>query len=126
MRSFQGLDYWILALVFVIGPLAITWLVLRLHGLKRKHEDEAIALQSRFSDALVAEPSFARLPIMPTVRVPIGGYPQAVIMLTGMVPSPELREGVLRFVKLEAAFLTDTYRIEDRLVVTPQKFRRAA
>ena len=126
MRSFQGLDYWIPALVFVIGPLAITWWVLRLRGLKRKHEDEAIALQSRFSDALVAEPSFARLPIMPTVRVPIGGYPQAVIMLTGMVPSPELREGVLRFVKLEAAFLTDTYRIEDRLVVTPQKFRRAA
>jgi hypothetical protein len=43
-----------------------------------------------------------------------------------MVPTPALREAVLRFVNLEAAFLTDAYRIEDRLVVYMQVARRAA
>ncbi len=117
----------VFALVFVIASLAVTGFVFTLYAIKRRREDEAIALQARFSDALVAEPSLARLPIMLTVRVPFGRYPQAVIMLTGMVPTPILREGVLEFVKLEAAFLTeDSYRIEDRLVVTPQRARRAA
>ncbi len=118
--------YWLFALVFAIASLAISGFVLSLRRIKRKREDEAIALQARFSDALVTEPSLSRLPIIPTVRVPFGGYPQAVIMLTGVVPTPALREGVLQFVKLEAAFLTDTFRIEDRLVVTPRRSRRAA
>lgn len=118
--------YWLFALVFVIASLAIAGFVLNLRRIKRKREDEAITLQARFSDALVTEPSLSRLPIIPTVRVPFGGYPQAVIMLTGVVPTPALREGVLQFVKLEAAFLTDTFRIEDRLVVTPRRSRRAA
>ncbi len=115
----------VFALAFVIA-LAIVGFVLMLHGIKRKREDEAVALQARFSDALVGEPSLARLPIIPTVRVPFGRYPQAVIMLTGVVPTPVLREGVLQFVKLEAAFLTDSYRIEDRLVVTSQRTRQRA
>jgi hypothetical protein len=116
----------VFALAFVIASVAIIVSVLTLHGIKRKREDEAVALQARFSDALVGEPSLARLPIIPTVRVPFGRYPQAVIMLTGVVPTPVLREGVLQFVKLEAAFLTDSYRIEDRLVVTSQRARQRA
>jgi hypothetical protein len=47
-------------------------------------------------------------------------------MLTGIVPTLALREGVLRLVRREAASLVDTYRIEDRLVVDTQMLQRAA
>jgi hypothetical protein len=124
--SESGPDYGLVAFVLVTVLVTLTGIAVKLYDTKRKREDEAGALQARLSDALATEPALGHFPIMPTVRVPFVRYPHAVILLTGVVPTPALREAVLRFVSLEAAFLTDTYRIEDRLVVDTQMFRHAA
>jgi hypothetical protein len=122
----NGLRHGLFAFVFLVALLAMTLITVKLHYMKRKREEEAVALQAQLSDVLFTEPLIAHLPIMPTVRVPFVRYPQAVIMLTGIVPTLALREGVLRLVRREAASLVDTYRIEDRLVVDTQMLQRAA
>lgn len=116
----------LVALVFVVGLLAITGIAVKLYDLKRKREDEGVALQARLSDALLTEPSLAHLPITPTVHVPFRPRAQAVIALTGTVPTPALREAVLRLVLREATFPRGNYRMEDRLFVDTLMSRRAA
>jgi len=114
------------ALVFLIGLLAITGIAVKLYDMKRKREDEGVALQARLSDALLTEPSLAPLPITPTVHVPFRPRAQAVIALTGTVPTPAQREAVLRLVIREATLPQSNYRIEDRLFVDTLMSRRAA
>jgi len=116
----------LVALVFVIGLLAITGIAVKLYDMRRKREDEAVALQARLSDALLTEPSLARLPITPTVHVPFRPRGQAVIALTGKVPTPALREAVLQLVIREATFPRGNYRLEDRIFVDTLTSRRAA
>jgi hypothetical protein len=116
----------LVALVFVIGLLAITGIAVKLYDVRRKREDEGVALQARLSDALLTEPSLARLPITPTVHVPFRPRAQAVIALTGKVPTPALREAVVRLVIREATFPRGNYRLEDRLFVDTLTSRRAA
>jgi len=114
------------ALVFVVGLLAIAGIAVKLYDMKRKREDEGVVLQSRLSDALLTEPSLARLPITPTVHVPLGPRAQAVIALTGTVPTPALHDAVLGLVIREATFPRGNCRIEDRLFVDTLMSRRAA
>ncbi len=116
----------LVALVFVIGLLAITGIAVKLYDMKRKREDEGVALQARISDVLLTEPSLARLPITPTVHVPFRPRAQAVIALTGTVPTPALHEAVLRLVIREATLPRGNYRIEDRLFLDTLIARRAA
>jgi len=118
--------YGLLALVFVIALLVMVGAVVKLYDMKRKREDEAVAIQARLSDTLLTEPTLALLPVTPTVRRPLGWHAQAVITLAGTVPTRALRDAVLQLVNREAASLTDSYRIEDRLLVDPRVSRRAA
>src|SRR5262249_57559302 len=78
------------------------------------------------SDALLTDPSFAGLPITPTVHVPFSRSAPAVIRMTGTVPSPWIREAALELIRREAASLMGNTRIEDRLVVDPLIMRREA
>src|SRR6202040_1458896 len=60
---------------FLVAALVVLLLVavgvmVKLYDLRRKREDEAVALQARISDALLAEPSLSSLPLVPTVRIP--------------------------------------------------------
>jgi hypothetical protein len=122
----SGPGYGLFAFVFVVALLAMTGMAVKLYDMKRKREDEAVAIQARLSDALLTEPSLAHLPITPTVHIPFGRHGQAVIILTGTVPMSVFRDAVLQLVNREAASLTDNYRIEDRLVVDTHMARRAA
>jgi len=122
----NGAGSGLFALVFVVGLLAIAGIAVKLYDMKRKREDEGVALQARLSDALLTEPSLARLPITPTVHVPLGPRPQAVIALTGAVPTPALHDAVLGLVIREATFPRGNCRIEDRLFVDTLMSRRAA
>ena len=122
----NGPGYGLFAFVFVVALLAMTGIAVKLYDMKRKREDEAVALQARLSDALLIEPLLAHLPITPTVRIPFGQHGQAVITITGTVPMPWFRDAVLQLVNREAAPLTYNYRIEDRLVVDTHMSRRAA
>lgn len=121
-----GPGYGLFAFVFVIALLTMTGLAVKLHDMKRKSEDEAVALESRLSDALLTERWLARLRITPTVHVPFGRRGQALITLSGTVPTQALREAILQLVRREAAAMTDNYQIEDQLFVDPLMSRRAA
>jgi hypothetical protein len=121
-----GGRYGFFAFGFVIGLLVLVGVAVKLFDMKRKREDEGVALQSRLSDALLTDPSFAGLPITPTVSVPFSRSAPTVIKLTGTVPSPWMREAALEVIRREAAALMSDTRVEDRLVVDPLIMRRAA
>jgi hypothetical protein len=122
----SGPGYGLFAFVFVVALLVMTGVAVKMYDMKRKREDEAVALQARLSDALLTEPSVAHLPITPTVRIPFGRHAEAVITITGTVPTPAHRDAVLQLVNREAAALASKYRIEDRFVVDTRMSRRAA
>jgi hypothetical protein len=121
-----GASNGLVAFAFVVGLLLITGIVVKVYDMKRKREDEAVALQARLSDAMLTEPSLAGLPITPTVEVPFGWHPQAVVTISGTVPTPELRAAALQLGLREMAPMRSEYRIEDRLFVDRMMARRAA
>src|SRR3989454_3573022 len=95
--------------------------VVKLFDLKQKRESEAVQLQAQLSDALLREPSLAGLPLTPTVHVPMWRGTPATIELMGRVPTPELKDTVLRIVRDEAARIRSDVQIEDRLSVVPTR-----
>jgi hypothetical protein len=118
--------YGIVAFLLVMGLLIAVGLAVKVYDVKRKREDEGIALQSRLSDALLGDPSLAGCPVTPTVHVPFSRRSPTTIALTGTVPSGARRDTVMQLVKVVAMPLDRNYEIEDRLLVDPQMIRRAA
>src|SRR5512132_1481833 len=78
-----------MAFVAVMLSLLVAGLAVRFYTRSRKREDEAIALQTRVSDALMVEPSLTGL--TPTVRLPLWRREPVMIELNGSVPRPGLR-----------------------------------
>ena len=109
----------------VVGLLVVIGIVAKLFDLKQKRESEAVQLQAQLSDALLREPSLAGLPLTPTVHVPMWRGTPATIELMGRVPTPELKDTVLRIVRDEAARIRSDVQIEDRLSVVPTMARVA-
>ena len=118
--------YGVVAFLLVMGLIIAVGAAVRIYDVKRKREDEGIALQSRLSDHLLSDPSLAGFPVTPTVYVPFSRRSPITITLTGTVPSGARRDTVLQLVKLVAMPLESHYEIEDRLLVDPQIIRRAA
>jgi hypothetical protein len=118
--------YGLIAFVCVMALLIAVGIAVKVFDVKRKRDDEGIALQSRLSDALLSDPALAGVPITPTVHVPFSRRGQVVITLTGAVPSPARRETVMELVNRVATPLEAKYQIEDRLIVDPRMVRRAA
>src|SRR5438876_2032641 len=115
---------------FMVAALVVVLLIavgvmVKLYDLRRKREDEAVALQARLSDALLAEPSLGSLPLVPTVRIPMRGSP-VTIEIVGTVPRPELRQAAIDFVVREAARSVKSYRVEDRISIDSMRQRRTA
>jgi len=118
--------YGFIAFLCVMGLLVAVGIAVKLYDVKRKREDEGIALQSRLSDALLSDPALAGLPVTPTVHVPFSRRTPVVVTITGAVSSPSRRETVLEVIARVATPLETNYRIEDRLIVDPRMTRRAA
>jgi len=115
---------------FMVAALVVVLLIavgvmVKLYDLRRKREDEAVALQARLSDALLAEPFLSSLPLVPTVRIPMRGSP-ATIEIVGTVPRPELRQAAVDLVVREAARSVKSYRVDARISIDPMMQRRAA
>jgi hypothetical protein len=115
---------------FMVAALVVVLLIavgvmVKLYDLRRKREDEAVALQARLSDALLAEPSLSSLPLVPTVRIPMRGSP-ATIEIVGTVPRPELRQAAVDLVVREVARSVKSYRVDARISIDPMMQRRAA
>ena len=115
----------IAAIGLVVGLLVVIGVVVKVFDLKQKRESEAVQLQAQLSDALLREPSLAGLPLTPTVHVPMWRGTPATIELMGRVPTPELKDTVLRIVRDEAARIRSDVQIEDRLSVVPTMARVA-
>jgi hypothetical protein len=108
--------------LIALGIVAVLALVLavRWFDLKRRRDAEAVALQGRLSDALLRDPSLAGIPVVVTVHVPTWRGSPATVDVRGDVPTPEMREAVIRFVSREAAGQRSDCRVEDRLMVLPR------
>jgi hypothetical protein len=105
-------------LVFiVIGMLVLIGVGVKMYDLKRKREAEGVALQARLSDALMREPNLFALAVTPTAHVPWWSGTPVRLDVAGRVPSPEVREQVLRLVESEARQIRPDVTIVDRLHV---------
>ena len=105
----------VLGLLF--GLLVIVAIGVKLYDLKRKREVEAVHLQARVSDALMREPDLINLAVTPTAEVPWWSGTPARLEVTGRVPTPEMREQVLRLVEREAKQVRPDVTLADRLQV---------
>jgi hypothetical protein len=100
----------ILALIVILGALA------KYRDIRNRREGDALALQSRLSDALLTDQMLHGFGVIPTVHISLSGS-RATVELTGHVLSPKARERVLRAVKREAQSLWAEVQIQDRLLV---------
>jgi hypothetical protein len=109
----------------VLGLIVILAAIAKYRDLRNRREADALALQSRLSDALLNDQALHGLAVTPTVHIPWSGS-RAIVELTGHVPSPEARGRALRAVEREAQSLWADVEIQDRLLVLPPVRARAA
>ena len=112
--------------VVVVVLLVVIGVGIKLYDLKRKREEEVMVLQSQISDALLLDPSLARLPITAFASGSPWRRSRMVIAIRGPVPTPELRAAVMRLVERELASRKPGARAEDRMVVDPLMGRHVA
>ncbi len=113
----------ILAVVLVM--LLAIGVAVKLFDRKRKREDEAVSLQSQISDALLLDRSLVGLPITAFAVGSFWRRSPFVLAITGTVPTPELRDAVMRLVVQELSRRQPSARAEDRLVVDPLMLKGA-
>ena len=101
-------------------------MAVKIFDARRRRSDEAVALQSRLADALMTDPSLKSATVTPTVHVPISRGSAVIVEVSGDVPSPELRDIVLRKVRQEVSDLLPRVQIEDKLLVLPPISSRVA
>jgi hypothetical protein len=118
--------YGLVAFLLIMGLIIAVGVAVKLYDVKRKREDEGVALQSRLSDAFLSDPSLAGYAVTPTVHVPFSQRSPITMTLTGTVPSGAKRDRAMQLVKQVAVPYEGNYEIEDRLLVDPQLMRRAA
>jgi len=121
-----GTERGLVALTVVVGLLLITGIAVKIYDMKRKREDEGVALQARLSDALLIEPSLAGYPVTPTVHVPFRRSSPVVVSITGAVSTPEFRAAALQLVSRELSHASTDYRIDDHLAVDAMVAKHAA
>src|SRR5216683_5149300 len=112
--------------VVVVALLMVIGVGVKLYDRKRKREEEVMALQSLISDALLLDPSLARLPITAFAGGSLWRRSPVVITITGTVPTPEQREAVMRLVVQALSRRHAFARPEDRLVVDPLMQKQTA
>ena len=121
----EGAGTAIAAVVAVGGLLVLVGVGVKLLDLKHKRESESVLLQAQVSDALLRERSVARLQLTSTAHVPLWRGSPATIHMMGQVPTPELKDAVLRIARDEASRIRADVQIEDHLSVAPTMARAA-
>jgi hypothetical protein len=119
MMSTQTLDT-TAVVIALLALFAMTAIAIKMYDGRRKREDEALVMQARTSDVLLAEPRLSGLSITPTVRVSRWPKSRMTVEITGPVPRPELREVAVELViGVMSDYCGTDFRIEDRIVVDP-------
>lgn len=112
--------------VVLLGLLVVIGVTVKLFDMKRKRDDEAAALQARISDALLTDRSFSHLALTPSVQAPLRRRGLLTVIVSGLVPTPELREAAIQLVMRKMEESQASFRVEDRIVVDPMMSRHAA
>ena len=110
-------------IVLLIGIVAIG-VAVKLYDHKRKREEEALSAQAYLSDAFLRE--FGTMPIAVSASGSLWRRSPLVLSIRGTVPTPELREAVIRLAKQELLRQHPTARTEDHLFVDPLMARERA
>lgn len=109
--------------MLTLGLVAVMVLAIvvlaRYMAARRKRIDEAVILQSQLSDALAREAQLHGSRITPRARVFGWRAPQITIEVAGEVPTPELRETVMRIASAEARRLRPDLITVDHLFIVP-------
>jgi hypothetical protein len=102
--------------VIVLSVIGIG-VAVKLYDAKRRRREKDAALQSLLSETLLLDRSITSLPV--AVFVTRSPWPRssASIAVRGSVPTPELRDTVMRLIRLETSRREPDALIEDRLVV---------
>jgi hypothetical protein len=111
----------LLTLVFLAVIVGAAVVVARYVSTRRKRTEEAVILQSQLSDAIAREALFHGLHITPNARVSGWRSSQITIEVAGEVPTPELRERVMRIVGAEAWKLRPDVQTVDHLFIVPPR-----
>jgi hypothetical protein len=111
----------LLTLVFLAAIVAAAVVVATYVSRRRKRTDEAAILQSQLSDAIARESQLQGLHITPTARISGWRSSQISIEVAGEVPTPELRERVMRIVGAEAWKLRPDVQTVDHLFIVPPR-----
>jgi hypothetical protein len=125
MMSTQALDT-TAVVVALLMLFVMTAIAIKMYDGKRKREDEALAIQARMSDALLADARLSGSSVTPTVRVPLSPKSPVTVEISGPVQRPELREVAIQLVIRMMSDRGGEFRIEDRIVVDPLMSKRAA
>ena len=104
--------------VLVAITLAIV-VVARSLVTRRKHMEEAVNLQSQLSDALAREAQLRGLRIIPKSHVSGWRRSRVTIQVVGEVPTPEIRETVMRIARAEVRRFRPDVIPEDHLFIVP-------
>jgi hypothetical protein len=86
---------------------------------RQRRIDEAVVLQSQLSDIVAREPQLRGLVITPRARASGWRKSPVTIEVAGEVPTPELRETVMRIVGAEAWRLKPGVITLDHLFIVP-------
>ena len=109
----------IAVVVVVLALLLAIGVGVKLYDLKRKRAEEEASLQSQISDALLLDRSFAGLPIAAFASGSVWRRSPMLVAVKGAVPTPELRDAVMRLVEREVSRRQPGAQTEDRIVVDP-------
>lgn len=102
--------------IVVLLLLLAVGIAVKLYDRKRKRDAAAVHLQAQVSDALMREPDMVGLVLTPTAHVPFRHGP-AVVEISGEVPSPSVRDAVLRVAQAEAHRVQSDVEVQDRMTV---------
>jgi len=116
----------VMALVFVAAIVAAIIVAAWYLSTRRKRLEEAAILQARLSDVIARETQFRGLVVTPKGRVSAWCGTPMTIEVTGDVPTPELREAVMRTVRTEVSTARPDVIAEDHLFIVPPKMDRAS
>jgi hypothetical protein len=113
-------------IVLLLGLLVLVGVGVKLYDLKRKREAEGVHVQAQVSDALLRDPSLFGLAVTPTAHVPWWSGTPVRLEVVGRVPTPEVRDRVVRMVEQEARQLRADVEFVDRLQIDPTAGIRVA
>jgi flagellin-like protein len=118
-------ERWITGVFALLVLFAFVVALAKLIDLARRRRRERAALRGRLTDALMRDPRFTGLPLVPKVRVPFWSGSPARIRLTGVAPSTETRQAALEVLSQAAAAERSDVEIEDRTKVSRPSDRAA-